>query len=105
MADLRVDIEPGQELREPAGVDEHVVVGFVVTTPEFAFTDEDRHLASEDPIIDDRTARGEAPIISEPAPGWLFGAGGPPLEVTGVEGEYPGALERTRHAGQRTIDV
>src|SRR3954466_7392754 len=105
VADLRVDTERGQEVGEPVGIDEHVVVSFVVTTPEFAFTDEHRHLASEDPIIDDRAARGEDPVISEPDPGWLFAASGSPLEVTDVEGEYPGDRERTRHGGQRTIDV
>src|SRR4051794_13905629 len=32
VADLRADTERGQEVAEPAGIDEHVVVGFVVTT-------------------------------------------------------------------------
>lgn len=105
VADLRLDTEPGKELGDPARIDEHVVVGFVVATPEIAFTDEDRHLAPEDPIIDDRAASGEEPVISEPDPRWLFAAGDSPREVTDVEREHPGGLERTRHRGQGTIDV
>src|SRR5262249_52858822 len=105
VADLGVNTEPGQQLGEPAGIDEHVVVGLVITTPEFALTDEHRHLTPKDPVVEDRAARHEGPVISEPDPGRLFAAGSSPLEVTDVEGEYPGDLERIRHGGQRTIDV
>ena len=104
LADVRVDAEPSKELWESAGVDEHVVVRLVITTPEFAVTDEHRHLTPEDPITDDRATRREHPVLSEPDPGRLPAPGRSPLQVADVEREWPGVLERTRHGGQRTID-
>ncbi len=52
---------------------------------------------------DGRAARGEDPVIAEPDPGWLLGAGGAPLEVADSKACSPESSSGPATADERSV--